>query len=337
MAKNAVALIVAGSGEITETEVNDLLLDRWPDEDWVIDLVVPVNKDLFTPAVQTVVDWYDDDPAVYPVREKDGSNLSRRSAALGDGSGEEVENFAQIFNKDDFKEWDESFFLVAMPEDPEDTDYDMYAQVVEDAIEAGFEVLNLCRGLDDVRLEPDNEDPEPEPEPEPDPPKRTRKKRSEPEPKAEGHPAETKPARKRPTVKDELHPEPSLGDEGLNKVRGALERAYLYFSTHDKARAVYDGTEKVTPSSITTELSEALDVLEGAAKAAESSAPAKDEEPEEKPKRTRGRPRTNFEVNQVWDEDLEKWVARPKGRLAKGTKWRKIHEETDEVLEEGEV
>jgi hypothetical protein len=54
----------------------------------------------------------------------------------------------------------------------------------------------------------------------------------------------------------------------------------------------------------------------------------------EAPKR-RGRPRTNFEVKQIWDDEDEKWVPRPKGRMRKGTQWRTIHAETDEVLEEG--
>ena len=335
MAKNAVALIIAGSGEVSKNEVNDLILDRWPEDDNIIDLVVPVNKSLYTDTVDLVVDWFDDDKNVYTFKEKDEA-LSRKSSRLGDGEAEEVDKFSDVFNPDDFKDWDETVFLVAFPDDPEDPDYDLYAEHVEAALEAGFPVYNLCRGLDDVRLEPDNADPEPDPEPEPEePPKRSRRKRTED--KTEKAPEkDTEPAEESqdPPVQEREE----RRDDRLAAAHHALKRAHRFVSTYDALRFTYEGRENNSPSDLTQAVTAGLTALEeyisGDVKEKVEAEKATEEKPAEK-KRGRGRPRTHFEVAQVWDEEDEEWVARPAGRLAKGTKWRKIHAETDEVLDEG--
>lgn len=332
MAKKPVALIIAGSEPVTDTEVEDLLLDRWPDDEYILDLVVPVNKDLFTKAVETVVDWYNDDALVYTVREKDGANLSRRSAKLGEeGSTQEVDTFAEIFNPKDFKDWDEVHLLIAMPENPEDAEYEVYAALVEAAIEAEFSVLNLARGLDDVRLEDEPEpDPEPEPKAEEKPPARRSRKKAEP--KAE-EPEESETTKK---VK-ELQKATGPLDSRLDEVLDALQDAARYLRGTDEALQVYQQLDEPDYRPLTSKVSKALETLKDYVSDPVGDAePAKAaEEPEETSSRGRGRPRTNFIENEVYDEDRDEWGPRPKGRLAKGTKWRKYNTKTDEVVEEG--
>lgn len=348
MAKKAVALIVAGSGPVTEDEVNDLLLDRWPDDEWVIDLVVPVQKDYFTSTVEAVVDWYDDDEFVYPIREDSDSNLSRRSAKLGKEEAQEFDKITQVFNLDDFKDWDEVYFLVAMPEDPEDADYDLYAGFVEAAVEAEIPVLNLCRGLDDVRLE------EPEPEPEPEkveeeeeeekPKRRSRAKKDEepvdPDPVDE-KPEESETVKKVKKMQEARAPET---DPRILEVFDALQDATRYLRGTDEALQVYQQLDEPDYRPLTLKVSNALETLrefisnpDGDEEPAVASEPDKAAPKPAKDGTKRGRPRTQFIVNEVFDEDLDKWVPRPKGRLAKGTEWRKYNTKTDETVEEGTV
>lgn len=337
MAKNkpAIAVVFAGSGEVSENEVRDLLDDFLPEDKFdEIGLVVPVSKSYFTDSVQKVLDWYDDDEHVYTVKVGD-ENMSRNSSKIGE-TPDEVEKFGDVF-ADKFDGFDQVVFIVAMPEDPDDPEYDRYADVVEAAIAADVEVKNLARGLDDVRLaEPDEEpsaDAEPEdPKEEEDKPRR-RRRRSEPEESEEkaDEPEEEKPKRrsrrkaepeaeepeKAPEVTEDVEPSPEERIFVLEERVLRLETAIL------AAAATLTGSVAVTEPPALPEASE------------DPSEPQEAEE--EAPRRGRGRPRTNFQVKEIYDEDNDDWVARPQGRLPKGTLYRTRNTKTGEITDEGEA
>lgn len=350
----AVALIVAGSGETTEKEVFDLLEDAYsPSEFEELGLIVPVDKDLFTKTVQNALVWYEDDMNAFAIQTK-GASMSRASAKIGDGT-QEVEKFSDILTKEEFEDWDEVIFLVAMPEDEEDPDYDLYAEMVEIAIENGLTVKNLCRGLDDVTLA------DPEDEPVEEEPEEASEKEQEVLTKAAESPTVRKSrARKTdepvedPDIQEQVaaahrevekrspaeKPEKVLAvEKRLGEVVETLTKTEKVLRLIDEAQALL-GDKETEYRALTLEVAQARETLarfvgdpEGTAEPAKTVEPQ--EEAAETPKRGRGRPRENFEVPQIWDEDEEAWVARPKGRMKKGTQWRKIHAETNEVLDEG--
>ena len=315
MAK-AIALIVAGSGEVTEDEVTDLLNDAYPADDYEeIGLIVPVDKSLFTTAVQNTVSWYNADGDVYPI-QSEGASLTRASAKLGDQEGPlKVEKFADILDPKEHADWDEVHFLIALPEDDAD-DFDTYVDLVETAIENGLTVKNLSRALDDVTLaEPEPEaDPEPEPEPEKPARKSRARKRPEPEP-------DEKIADQVPETQD-VHDDVSAAVREISELPkvGLDDRDILTSFFIDLREAVDKALSGLLPGEDAPEAEQP---------------PQEPAEAAEAPKRGRGRPRTDFDVRQIWDEDTEGWVPRPKGRLRKGTKWRTIHADTDETLDEG--
>jgi hypothetical protein len=373
---DAIALIVAGTGEVSEREVNDLLLDAYPEDLEEVGLIVPVDKDLYSKAVQYAVAWFNDDENVVPIQTK-GASLTRASAKLGGNPNEQVDKFAQILLKSEFDDWDEVHFLVAMPEDEDDPDYDYYAELVEAAIAGGLQVKNLCRGLDDVTLaEPEDKVQEPEPEPEvveekPAPKRRSRARAAapveepEPEPAAdepdpEPEPAPEKPKRRsRAAAKPVEEPEPATADTTEVTLPSDLENRFgfhpatevtrpLHEEVRAKARefaetldALLSGNSREKSTAI-TKVEEAMFWANahiaryGAPLESAGSEPTpKAEEPTTASSRGRGRPRQNFEVRQIWDEDAQEWIPRPKGRVAKGTGTRTIHAESGEVLEEG--
>ncbi len=344
MAKTAIALIIAGTGEITDKETFDLLEDAYPLDDFEIGLVVPLDKDLHTDAVKHAVKWFDSDKDVLTVQTT-GASMSRGAAKLGGESPQKVDKFSDILNLAEFQgedPWDEVHFLVALPEDPEDPEYDLYAEMVEAAIDGGLTVKNLAKGLDDVELADDEPEPEEEPEPEPvkeeKPAPRARRSRAkkveEPEPdpvvaeaiaKISDEPEPVKATQPKPARDKDVE----AAVEAVGSIANALE-------AWDKAIAAFDAKD-VTYRPLTVRAREAYDVLSRSVQPA--SPEPQDTKDEEKPAgRGRGRPRTQFEVKQVWDEDEGDdgdWVPRPAGRLRKGTEWRTIHAETEEVLDEG--
>lgn len=338
MANTAVALIVAGTGTVSEAEVFDLLEDRYPPDDFEeVGLIVPVDKDLYTDAVKFAVKWFDDDANVIPVQTK-GAALSRASAKLGD-EPQKVEKFEAILNPDEFEDWDEVHFLVAVPDNEDDPDYDLYAELVEIAQENGIIVKDLTAGLDDVVLtDPEEAPAEPEPEPEPEPEKPARRSRARKKDAPEPDPVVAEEIAK---IEDEVKPvgaaaEPtSTLDEddqaAISEALEALSDVVQAMEKWDEAIALFDGSEvKHRPLTV-----KARKAFEGLASVGRDKTPAETEEPkDEAPKRGRGRPRENFEVRQILNEDDE-WVPRPKGRLKNGTEWRTIHAETNEVLDSG--
>jgi hypothetical protein len=332
----AIALVVAGSGATTEQEVFDLLDDAYPEDAYAdIGLIFPVDKDLFTDTVENVLAWLDDPKAYYPVRSK-GANLTRKTSKF-DGV-EEIEEFTDALQPDLYlKEgWDEVQFLLAVPDDEEDPDYELCAELAEVAIGNGMVVKNLSRGLDDVTLaEPEDEAPPVVPEPEEEyagrapseAPKRARRSRKAQEPVEE---PETAPEPAQDGLQEDLakaahdakqDPAEGVDDEALRLITEAIGQASRALALIQESMEIILDIQKrkQTP-------------LEGAKfhEAADVGPSINDETP-----KRRGRPRTNFEVKQIWDEDEDEWVPRPKGRMRKGTKWRTIHAETDEVLEEG--
>jgi hypothetical protein len=334
---DAIALIVAGTGEVSEREVNDLLLDAYPETLEEVGLIVPVDKDLYSKAVQYAVGWFNDDDNVVPIQTK-GASLTRASAKLGNNPNEQVAKFADILLKSEFDDWDEVHFLVAMPEDEDDPDYDYYAELVEAAIAGGLQVKNLCRGLDDVTLaEPEDkvQEPEPEPEPEPEKPKRRSRARAaapveEPEPEAAAdEPAPEKPKRRSRAAAKPTEPQPE--PEVENAPGPGLADQFGVALTPENWNALL---ARVTALEILL-VDAAHGILEAFTPAVAPEPTPKAEEPPTASSRGRGRPRQNFEVRQIWDEDVQEWIPRPKGRVAKGTGTRTVHAESGEVLEEG--
>lgn len=337
----AIALIVVGSGDTTADEVEDLLNDAYPEEEYEeVGLIVPVDKDLFTPAVKQVVGWYNSDKDVYPIQTKGASLGGRAASALGAEAPQKVDKFTEILTRDEFPEsdWPVVHVLIAMPTDEEDPDYDLYAEIADLSLQAGFEVKNLCAALDDIVVtEPEDASKDEEPEVEPEKPTRRRRSRTaekdevpaaEPEePVEEEKPArrsrKTSEAKKAASVEDVQEatktPEPES--------EAALPHGDRIFALETEVRNLRDtlaGIAEVLLAS--AQKTTALPPEESA---------AVPEQEAEAPKRGRGRPRTDFDIRQVWSDEDDEWIPRPKGRLRKGTEWRTIHSETDEVLEQG--
>lgn len=307
--KPAVALIVAGSGEVNDKEVFDLLDDAYPEDDYSeIGVIVGLGKALFTPAVQYAIEWLNYDKSVYGVIA--GGEKPTRTAKAYAEDAMEVKEFADIFDPEEFKDWDEVHFLVALPDDPESPEYEDAAAWIEKAVGAEVKVFNLSRGLDDIVLEdPDAAPPEEEPEEPAEAPKRKSRARKAAEEPAE---PEEPDAAASEAVAD---PWKDDGDSQNDIIYDALTEIILGLAHLQEA---FRPTTRVEPK-------ESLD----------PHVEVQAEKPTAKDGTKRGRPRSNFEVSQVFDEDDEEWIPRPKGRLTKGTRWRKIHSETDEVLEEG--
>jgi hypothetical protein len=323
----AIALIVAGSGETTPEEIKDLLDDAYPNEEYEeIGLIVPVDKDLFTKAVKDVVAWYDSDKDVYPIQTKGASLGGRAASRLGEGT-QEVAKFTDILSREEFpeEEWPEVHVLLAMPDDDEDPDYEFYAEVADLSIKAGFTVRDLTAGLDDIVVT-DPVDAEGEEEPEPEPEKPSRRRRKAPE-KAEEPEPEEKPARRARKTSE------AKKAESVEDVQEATKASEPSATPDDSRVSSLEARVEVLED-IIARLGAVLTGT-GTQFVAAQEEPKAEDEPEDKPKRGRGRPRTDFDVRQIWDDEVEKWVPRPKGRLRKGTEWRTIHAETDEVLEEG--
>lgn len=351
MTDKTIALVVAGSGETDPKEVADLLEDAYADYA-DLGVIVPVDKDLYTNTVANVVEWYGDDASVYPINTK-GAPLSRASSKLGDeDSTQVVDHFDEVF-EDSFEGFDEVVFLTALP-DEDDPKFDFYVGIIETAIDSGFVVKDLSAGLDDIKLadeeaesdvDPTEEESTPEPEPEPEA-KPKRKRRTKAQIEADKAAAEAEKAEE-PEKED---PKQAVPVSGVPKdVQAALSivgEIADFFETVDVSNAQINRSEvKYRP--LTEAAREAyislMSYLIGTGTPTETPeaaeepvvAPEKDEEP---PKRGRGRPRTNTpQEKQIWDEDTDEWIARPRGRQPKGTKTRTINPETNEVLEEGEV
>lgn len=340
---DSVAVIVAGSGETTAVEVSDLLDDFLGDyED--VGLIVPVDKDLYSKTVENAVSWYDEDADVYAINTE-GAPLSRKSSKLGGEDGpDKVANFAEVFD-DSFEGFDKVYFLTALPEEDDDT-FDFYVGLVEAAIDAGIEVKDLSAGLDDIKLADEEaaseENPvEPEPEPEPEKPKRSRRKKApesdpEPDPEVAAEVAKIEEESPAPALSEDSN------DTSAQQALSDLSSVVTFLRKNDEMFALRNLDDEVRYAPITKAAARAFETLSGyvgSNPAAPVGEPTeKPREPQEAPKRGRGRPRTvEPREKQIWDEDGEKWVKRPRGRIAKGTKTRTVNPETDEVLEEGEV
>lgn len=344
--EDAIALVVIGSGATTQEEVDDLLNDKYGDAD--VGLVVPADKALYSKSVVNVVSWYNDDDSVIPI-QTEGASLTRASAALGGDEGTvKVDYFPDFLNPKDLEAFTEVHVLMAVPEDPDDDEVDLLADVFEAATAAGFKVMDLTKGLDDVRLEDDEPAPEPEPEPEPEEEKPAPKRRSRAK-KAETVTPEADPVVTEALADIKEEAEADDKEESEISVVDAwnvfgLCVGYLEAEDHANAFAnMQKGGTVFRP--LTVAARKAWDSLPGKAAepvsvpetAQEGPSEPAEEAKEDKPRRGRGRPRTNFEEKQVYDEDTEEWVKRPPGRVAKGTKTRTVNTESGEVIEEGTV
>lgn len=315
---DAIALIVIGSGEVSEKEAEDLLQDVYWNPYDEVGIVFPVDKDLFTKTVQTVVGLSDPED-LYPVRTK-GAELARKSSKY---KADEIKKFEDIFDPEEYKDWDDVHVVVALPADEDDPDFDRYAGYVEVAIDNGFSVKDLTKGLDDVRLAEDDVPAAEEPDENPEP--------VEPE------------ARKRRQRKAPRDEEPVEEPQDLEQE--------LAQAAHEAKEAGEAGVD-ITASQVSPQqrLDFAIDTLiyalQGVQEALRPDTPPQDyehldEPPQEvveaAPKRGRGRPRTRG-IKQIWDEDSEDWIPRPAGRLRKGTKFREIDpNDEDKTLDEGVV
>jgi hypothetical protein len=347
--KPAVALIIAGTGETNEQEVFDLLEDAYPESDYSeIGVVVGLGKTWFTPAVQHVIEWIGDPRAVYGVvvdEEKPARAASKYTEAPI-----EVDKFSDLFNPEEFKDWDEVHFLVALPDDPETMEYEVAASLVEKAIDADIKVFNLSRGLDDIVLEdpePEEktEEPEKPEEPAEAPKRKSRARKAEEESEGPETPNTAAVDPWKDPLDDRFAYHPPTSDEVVRcheearKQAAALAAFVESLGTPSRERSL--AVTKVEEVLFWTNAHIARNLNGAAAVPKESLDPhvevqkAREEKPTAKDGTKRGRPRSNFEISQIFDEDAEEWIPRPKGRLTKGTEWRKIHSETYEVLEEG--
>lgn len=337
MADNAIAVVVAGTGETTPDEVNDLLSDFFsPDAE--IGLIVPIDKDLFSKSVVNAIDWYLSDPEVteqdvYTVQTK-GAKLTRASAAIGQVP-DMVEEFADVL-RGATEGFDEKVFIVALP-DPEDDDFNFYVSLVEVALEHEWPVKNLSAGLDDVVIEDEAEE-EPAPEAE-KPAPRARKRRGVPRDTAEPEEVTPEPevAPEKPARKArEKKPEPAKEVDNSDAMDVVLE-AVVWFEKFDETNALINRAPVVyRPLSVA--LRSAYEALVGSPVV---QVPTEEPEAPEKPARASrkgvgGRPRSNFEVKQILNDDGE-WVPRPRGRMSKGTQYRTLNTETDTVTDQGEA
>jgi hypothetical protein len=322
----AIALIVAGSGETNKDEVYDLLEDAYPPKDYEeVGISFAADKDLFTPAVEHVIDWRDDEKALYPVKTE-GAALTRKTSKF---ESTDVAAFTDLLDPKEWDDWDEVVFLIAMPEDDEDPDYDKYAGYVETAIDNGITVKNLSRGLDDVTLADEDDAAEPEPDPEPEPPKRQRRKKAEPKDEVE---KEEEPPGE--TIEEQVEVARAQFASSTEKV-GDLNTYGEGEAADARRQEVYEALGDVVEAVLRLRdlFAPILSPPDAEAVAALSAETKPEEDKDEK--RGRGRPRTRFGVKQVWDDNEEEWIPRPAGRLKKGTKWRTVHAETDDVIEEG--
>lgn len=310
MAK-AIALIVAGSGETSPDEVTDLLNDAYDDYD--VDIVVPVSKAHYTKSVKNVVDWLNDDGLVLPVLAGDGPLARGLSSRFEDPV--EFDSLEEVFDPTEFEDRDEVHFLLAVP-DGDDEDFDFYVGLAEAAEDAGIPIKNLCNALDDVILTDEDEPEEPAEAPKKDPvDEETAEAAEEPEEAADV-------------------PEDPPGDSAVEQAeyaRAALATDprgdHLLVTTRNLIEALQDFENALKPQpEPTPDLS-----------SNEDTKPVSSNEDKPATRRGRGRPRTNFEQKQIWDEDEGEWVKRPKGRVKKGTKYRTLNTETEEVTEEGVV
>lgn len=352
MADEAIAVVVAGAGPTSEKEVADLLedyLEKWGDN---VDLIVPVNKTMFTDSVQNAVAWFNDPDYIIPVRVDDGP-LARASSSLGKSMDtQKVAEFADLF-KDDFEGYDEVLFAVALPnQDDAQDDYDEAVSWIEAAAEskANVTIKDLCAGLDDVVIT-DEPTPEPDPEPEPAPRRRGRSRASEPEPQPvkDENPPRRSRARRSEEPKD-VHDEVAAAvaekeagpkEEHVKEAMNAFADGVLFIWHWEEASKIVSGKDD-GGFALRKRLEDAHKVLLAALGLQNQSPsvtqPGDAAEPvEAAPTRGRGRPRKNFEEKQILDEETNEWGKPGRGRLAKGTKWRVVDTRNDEVLDEGTV
>jgi hypothetical protein len=292
----SVVIAVAGSGSTTATEVEDLLNDELVNYDEVV-LIVPVDKDGFTKSVQLVEEWADQEEVIGLLPE--GMTKSRKARHIDSTTGDVVEYLANDVDPEEH----ERFLYVAVP-DEDDSTYDDLVTTIEQAIEFGILVKNLCAGLDDVTLTEPDAEPEPEPE---KPARRPRSKKTEPKTESVEQDVAAAKAQSDASAQTDL----------IGILRGAVA---------DITKGI-DGLQQAA------EILEAAVVEDEAAESAE----APTEAPEATPKRGRGRPRTTIpRRKEIFDEDADEWVVRPRGRQPKGTQIREINTETGEVIEGSE-
>lgn len=316
-----VALIVAGPGKTTPQEVSDLLDDKFADAD-LVDVYYPMGTKEFTPAVEAVLLWADNpnNGGSNVGITVTGTSVGRKSKKYFHIEGPDeaagpddwtFDSFAETFTLD-FGD-SEVFFLVAVPQEDEEPDADVLdalVQLVTTAKDTDLPVLDLCAALDDVNLSAPEPEPEPEPEPTPEPAK-TRGRRKATAPKADepvdGLQEEVNSAAQRGTYQ-------SGSDAEIFQQIGDLFHALAH-----RAEAV--GASTQTPVNLNKDAGDPEAQPEASEPAAEAT---------EAPRRGRGRPRTTANLQkQIFDADDDKWIPRPKGRVARGTKTRTVDLDLD--------
>lgn len=348
----------AGPGEVSAANAKDLLgdyLQLGPEDDKglpafaddvdSITAVVPVGEEYLTSTVELLLEWIDWADLPYEAVFDRETRDNRKILDVAD-QAIEARNIGSVMIDrlvEGRKNGDDATLIVAWGEAGDDRT----EMLVDLALAKEIPVLDLTKGLDDLRFE---EPTEPEPEPEPEKPRRRRTaKAAEPEEKTEAAAPEEEPKptrRGRPRKAAETAPEAAAAPESTSveqdvakgrqaaqkpteaaddTVLQALRAAAHFVTAHDAMSAAMNGTDEVTPSTLSTMLADALEAYQPVPKS--GGRPRKDGTP--------AQPRTpEARAVKEWQNEDGEWVKAGRGRLPKGVHTRTIDPKTGVVLSE---
>lgn len=354
----------AGPGEVSPASVKDLLrqklklgpeekngLPTFPDGVDAIRVVMPVSDDYLTKTMGVVLDWVDYADLPIDVVYDEETRKNRKILVEAE-ERIEARNIASAMVEHLVtaqKNGDLVWLIVAWGDEGDDHT----EMLVELASVKNIKMLDLTRGLDDLRIE-GYDATEPEPEPEEEKPTRRRRttKTAEPEPVEESvavaeEPDKPAPRRGRPRKTAETSPAPAEDtdsgslDEDVARGRQAAQKAtsgpanengdvvlraltdarWLVRSL-DSAHAAMTGRETPEASPLYRLLEQAIETYQPPAK---GGRPRRDGSP------AQARGPADRSIKEYLNGDGE-WVRAPRGRLPKGVKTRTVDPKTDEVL-----
>lgn len=355
----------AGPGEVTPASVKDLLRDKlklgpedkhglptFPDGVDAIKVVMPVSDDYLTKTMDVVLGWVDYADLPLDVVYDEETRKNRKILAEADELIE-ARNVASAMIEHLVtakKNGDEPWLIVAWGDEGDDHT----EMLVELASVKKIKMLDLTRGLDDLRIE-GYDATEPEPEPEEEKPTRRRRtaKTAEHQPDGSGaiaeEPDKPAPRRGRPRKTAETSPAPAEDtdsgslDEDVARGRQAAQKAtsgpvnenedvvlraltdarWLVRSL-DSAHAAMTRRETPEASALYRLLEQAIETYQPPVKSA-GGRPRRDGSP------AQARGPEGRAVKEYLNEDGE-WVRAGRGRLPKGVKTRTVDPKTNEVL-----
>jgi hypothetical protein len=365
----------AGPGKVSDANIKDNLgdylgfgkedsegLPTFGDDVDEILVIIPASDALLTKTVERLWEWtdaYADLPyeVIYSGDADDIDIILKRSEQAVKARNVVAAMVDRLV--EGTKDGYEVSLIVAVGEDGLDRDTEM---LVDLAQAKGLMVKGLDQGMDDLQF-----DGEPEPEPEPNPTRRSRRTAKDPEAVDETPTDEDKPRPRRgaPRKQAETSPEPaedtqmeSVEDEVSHarrkaekpaedapddEVLSALKASRWLSQSLDACHAAMTGRTEPVPSELSRQIDRAIDKYTGA-----KPANAEEAEPEEKPRRTAGRPRSDGSparkrtpaqrgVKEWFDEaqgEDGEWVRAGRGRLPRDVKTRTVDPKTGVVITE---